>query len=120
MRNFIEEGEVKDWTNDTAGAVVSGQVVKMSHTLGIAVTDIAVGAVGAVRVQGVYRVPKVTGAVFAVGEKLLWDVSAGKFDDAAATPATGDVMGAAIAWVAGANSETECIVRLTPGNATLT
>lgn len=120
MRNFVEEGEVKDWTNDSGGDVVSGQVVKMSHTLGIAVTDIASGAVGAVRVQGVYTVPKVTAAVFAVGEKLLWDVSAGKFDDAAATPATGDVMGAAVAWKAGANLETECQILLTPGNATLT
>lgn len=118
--NFIEEGEVKDWTNDTGVAVVSGQVVKMTNMLGIAVVDIAIAGVGAVRVQGVYLVPKVTNAVFTVGEKLLWDVSAGKFDDSLATPATGDVMGAAVAWIAGANAETTCTVLLTPGNTVVT
>lgn len=124
MKNFVEEGDVKTWTNSTGSNVVSGQVVKMSHILGIAVTDIADGATGAVRIRGVYTVPKVSAAVFAVGEKLLWDVSAnsgaGAFDDAAATGASGDVMGAAVAWVAGANTETTCQVLLTPGNSTLT
>jgi hypothetical protein len=44
-------------------------------------------------------VPKVSGAVIAQGESLTWDVSAGSgagaFDDNAATPASGDVTGAA-------------------------
>ena len=120
MKNFVEEGDVKTWTNSTGSNVVSGQVVKMSHMLGIAVTDIADGATGAVRIRCVYTVPKVSAAVFAVGEKLLWDASAGAFDDAAATGASGDVMGAAVAWAAGANTETTCQVLLTPGNSTLT
>jgi predicted RecA/RadA family phage recombinase len=68
----------------------------------------------------VFEVPKVSAAVFVVGEKLLWDVSAGAFDDSAATPASGDVMGGAVAFRAGANAETTCYVKLTPGNATLT
>ena len=59
-----------------------------------------------------------------VGEKLVFDISAnsnvGAFDDSAATPATGDVTGSAIAAVAGSNGQTECVVILTPGNATLT
>ena len=76
---------------------------------------------GAVAVEGVFSgVPKVTAAVFAQGEKLIWDVSAGKFDDSAAIPATGDVTGGAVAWVAGANLETTCTIKLTAGNATLT
>jgi len=55
-----------------------------------------------------------------VGEKLVWDTSAGKFDDSAATPASGDITGAAVAVIAGTSSDTTATVKLTPGNATLT
>jgi len=72
-----------------------------------------------VAIEGVFEAPKVSGAVFGVGEKLIWDVSAGAFDDSAATPASGDVTGAAIAMRAGQNNETTCLVKLTPGNAAL-
>lgn len=118
MKNEIQRGDV---INYTAGAdIASGAVVKMSHTLGVAVTAIANGSTGAVAIEGVFEVPKVAAAVFVVGEKLLWDVSAGAFDDSAATPASGDVMGGAVAAKAGANAETTCWIKLTPGNATLT
>lgn len=124
-RNYLQEGGVIQWTNGTGATVASGQLVKISHMLGVALQTIANGAAGSVAVEGVFSgIPKVSGAVFAVGEKLVWDVSAnsglGAFDDAAATPATGDVTGAAIAWIAGADGQTTCTVKLTPGNATLT
>jgi predicted RecA/RadA family phage recombinase len=94
----------------------------MGNTIGVALEDIAASTgVGSVAVEGVFNnIPKVSAAVFVKGEKLIWDVSAGKFDDSAATPATGDVTGAAIAWVAGANAETTCTIKLTPGNTTVT
>jgi predicted RecA/RadA family phage recombinase len=119
----VQEDGVKLWTNGSGADVVSGQLVKASHMLGIALVDIANGATGSVdftpgRVFS--GVPKVSAAVFAVGEKLIWDASAAAFDDAAATPASGDVTGAVVAWVAGANAETTCSIMLTPGNATLT
>lgn len=108
--------------NYTAGAdIASGDLVVMGHTLGIALADIANGAVGPVAVEGVFEgVPKVSAAVFAQGEKLILDVSAtpDAFDDSSATPAAGDITGGAIAWVAGANLETTCTIKLTPGNAT--
>lgn len=117
--NQVQRGDIIDFV--TAGAVTVGSVVKMSHTLGVALKAAAgSGETIPVAVEGVFTVPKVSAAVFAVGEKLIWDVSAGAFDDSAATPATGDVTGAAVAVVAGANTETTCVVKLTPGNATLT
>ena len=111
------------WTNGTGSDVAAGDVVKMLHTLGVALVDIANGASGNVAIGGIVSgVPKVSAAVFVVGEKLVFDVSATPpaFDDSAATPATGDVTGAAIAVVAGANLETTCTVKLTPGNTTVT
>ena len=95
-------------------------MVALKHCIGIAITDIANGETGAVAVKGKFTVPKVSGAVFAQGEKLIWDSSAGAFDDSSATPATGDITGGVVAAGAGANGETTATVILTPGNATLT
>ncbi len=118
---FVQVGAT---INYTAGAdIAAGDLVVMGHTLGIALTDIATGETGAVAIEGVFSgVPKVSAAVFAVGEKLILDVSVSpdSFDDSAATPAAGDITGAAIAVVAGANLETTCTIKLTPGNTTIT
>lgn len=125
-KNYESDGNTIQWTNGTGAAVASGQLVKVGPSmLGVALVALANGATGSVAVEGVFSgVPKVSAAVFAQGEKLIWDVSAngalGAFDDSAASPATGDVTGGAIAWVAGANTETTCTVKLTPGNATTT
>ena len=125
-KNFVQDGDVIQWTNGTGAAVASGQVVKVGPgTLGVALVALAIGATGSVAVEGVFSgVPKVSAAVFAQGEKLLFDVSAGSgvgaFDDSAAVGASGDVMGGAIAWVAGLNTETTCTIKLTPGNSTVT
>lgn len=122
-KNYESDGNTIQWTNNTAAAVASGQLVKVGPgMLGVALVAIAIGATGSVAVEGVFSgVPKVSAAVFAQGEKLVWDVSAnsglGAFDDSAASPASGDVTGGAIAWVAGANTETTCTVKLTPGNS---
>lgn len=118
--NFVSDGNVINWTNGTGSAVSSGDVVAMGHCIGIALVDIANGATGSVALEGVFTVPKVSAAVFTQGEKLIWDASASAFDDSAATPATGDITGGAVAWIAGANTETTCTVKLTPGNATKT
>lgn len=118
---YSHDGKVIDYVNTTGAAIASGAVVKMGNVLGVALGDIAIGATGAVGF-GVFRdIPKVTAAVFAQGESLTWDVSAGKFDDNAAVPASGDVtVGAAFAAVAGANLETTCTVMFTgvPGTVT--
>lgn len=122
-KNLVQEDGVKLWTNGTGSAVSSGGVVVAGNMIGVALVDIANGATGSVdftpgRVFS--GIPKVTAAVFVVGEKLIWDTSAGKFDDSAATPATGDVTGAVVAWVAGTSSDTTCTIMLTPGNSTVT
>jgi predicted RecA/RadA family phage recombinase len=120
-RNYVQDGNVIQWTNGTGAAVASGQMVKVGNMLGVALVAIANGAAGSVSLDGVWSgIPKVSGAVFVQGEKLIWDVSAngglGAFDDSAATPAAGDVTGGAVAWVAGTDGQTTCTVKLTPGN----
>lgn len=117
--NYLQAGDVIQYT---AGAdISSGDVVKMGNILGVALGDIANGATGSVALRGVFTVPKVTAAVIAQGQSLVWDVSAGKFDDNAATPATGDVSGApAVAFEAGTDAMTTLKVMFTgvPGTVT--
>lgn len=110
--NLVQDGCVIQYT---AGSNISaGAVVKVGQILGVALNDIANGSTGPVAIEGVYTVPKVSAAVIAKGESLTWDVSAGAFDDNAATPATGDVTGApAIAWTAAGNGVTTLQVKFT-------
>jgi predicted RecA/RadA family phage recombinase len=114
----VQDGDVIDRT--LAGTVAVGAVIAMGHTIGIALKAGVSGDIIPVGIRGAFTVPKVSAAVWVQGEKLLWDASAGAFDDSAATPASGDIMGAVVARDAGANTETTAVVVLTPGNATLT
>jgi predicted RecA/RadA family phage recombinase len=121
MNNYQQKGEAITWTNGTGSDVVAGQVVAVGNMIGVAIENIAAAASGSVAVEGVFsNIPKVTAAVFVQGEKLIWDSSAAKFDDSLATPATGDITGACVAWVAGTSSDTTCTIKLTPGNTTVT
>ncbi len=119
MNNTVQAGKVIPFT---AGAdVVSGQVVRIGNILGVATAAVANGQQGLAAIDGVFNVPKVSAAVIAAGESLIWDASAAAFDDNAATPATGDVTGApAVAFEAAGNGVTTLAVRFTgvPGTVT--
>lgn len=118
-KNFIQPGHVIE--HSPAAAVSSGDVVVIGNVLGVALSDIAVGASGQVQITGVFSCPKVSAAVIKAGESLTWDVSATAFDDNAAVPATGDVTGAsAVAFADAAAGITTLPVRFTgvPGTVT--
>lgn len=124
MKNFQQRGEVIT-IPAVAAAVASGQVVKIGNILAVAAHPAAIGQPLEANVGGVYVVPKVSGAVIAQGESLTWDVSAnsgaGAFDDNLATPAAGDVTGAAaFAFEAAGNGVTTIAVKFTgvPGTVT--
>lgn len=110
--NEVQEGKVIPYT---AGSnITAGSVVQIGQLLGVAVTDIAAGSTGAVSLIGVHTVPKVSAAVIAAGESLTWDVSAGAFDDNAATAETGDLTGeCAVAFESAGNGVTTLAVRFT-------
>lgn len=107
--NFKTDGDVITWTNGTGSAVASGDVVVIGKIMGVAAVDIANGASGSVYLEGVFTVPKVSGAVIVQGENIIWDASAGKFDDNLATPAAGDVSNCVVAWEAAGNGVTSML-----------
>lgn len=116
MKNKIQDGSVIDYTNGTGSDIASGDVVVIgggsTAMIGVAMVDIADGETGSVALEGVYEVPKVTAAVIAQGEAVIYDVSVSKFDDDQATPATGDVSGAATAFAAAGNGATVVQIKL--------
>ncbi|WP_444945644.1 capsid cement protein [Microbulbifer sp. VTAC004] len=112
--NFVQDGRMLDYTNNTSAAITSGQVLAVGAVLGVAMDDIAVGASGVIAIEGVFTVPKVSGAVIGQGQDLTWDVSAKAFDDSAATAASGDITGAtAFAAEAAGNGATSLAVKFT-------
>lgn len=117
--NFVQNGDVIDYTNTTGSDIASGSVVVIGGVLGVALTSIADTATGSVAIEGVYELPKVTAAVIGQGQMVIWDVSAGAFDDSLATPATGDVSGAAVAVAEAGNGDTTVKVKLNVGVGTV-
>lgn len=116
--NYVNDGTVVTFAN-TGAAITSGSVVVVGELLGVALEDIAAtSGTGAVQIEGVFDLPKVDAAVIAQGEGVIWDSSEGEFDDNAATPASGDVSGSAVAMESlGATTGALIKVRLnvTPG-----
>jgi predicted RecA/RadA family phage recombinase len=120
MKNFVQKGDRITYTNNTEAAIASGAVVVVGALVCIACVDIAIGATGALATEGVYEVPKrahASTAAIGQGEKVIYDISAAEFDNAAATPAAGDITGNCTAWAAAASTATTFHVKLsgTPG-----
>ena len=110
--------QVSDYVNGTGSDIASGDIVVVGQTedayLAVALVDIANGATGSVGSNCTVTAAKVSAAVFKEGESLTWDLNVAAFDDNQATPASGDVSGAASrAEVDGADAELTCTVHLT-------
>jgi predicted RecA/RadA family phage recombinase len=120
-KNYVNDGTVVTFAN-TGAAISSGDVVVVGNLLGVAIVDIAAtSGTGTVQIEGVFDLPKVDAAVIAQGEMVIWDVSAGEFDDDAATPAAGDVSNSAIAMESlGATTSANIKVKLNVSPGTVT
>lgn len=79
--------------------------------LGIAKVAGVTGETIEYAIKGVFRIPKVSGAVIAQGEQVLWDSSAGAVNDDQATPASGDFL-CGYAFEAAGNGVTEILVAI--------
>lgn len=75
--NYVQDGCVLDYTPSGA-AVASGDVVIMGVIGGVALTDIADGATGAVQVKGVFTLTKKSTDVIAQGALIYWDTDPGE------------------------------------------
>lgn len=117
--NYIGGGNTIQYAN-TGTAKTSGQVLVVGQLVTICETDIAATTgVGTVFIEGEFQVPANSAATWAVGAKLVWDVSATEFV-ASNTPATGDNTGGVVATTAKLASATTARVKLLPGSGVTT
>jgi predicted RecA/RadA family phage recombinase len=105
-KNFKAVGDVFDHT--LTAAVIAGAVVVMADTVGVALSDGAIGDEVAVRVGGVFELPKASADDIAQGAKVYWDATPGNIT----TDATAPNVYAGHAFAAAGASTTTVLVRL--------
>lgn len=115
---FIQPGNVMDVI--LAGTVAANDVdVVGTALLGVANISGVSGETIPYGIKGVYKLPKVSAAVIAQGQQVLWDVSAGAVDDDQATPGSGDFL-CGYAFEAAGNGVTEILVAINERAASVT
>jgi predicted RecA/RadA family phage recombinase len=73
MQNFVQLGEQLKFT--AGAAFTGGSGAQIGNIFGVVVADVANGATGVIRVKGVVRLPKATGAVTQFAT-VYWDNTA--------------------------------------------
>lgn len=109
---LYSDDDAVDYT--PAAAVTGGDVVVSGAVIGVVPTDLATGEKGALQIEGVYQVPKSTGAIVA-GQPIFWnptgDPDSGDAGSGAANQTgNGSYMG--IAVQAQASGDNTCLVIL--------
>ena len=74
MKNYIAEGEVIPVVTPSGG-YTSGTMYLVGDIPGVAVITTVEGAIGSISIEGVYELPKASGAI-AIGKLCYWDDSA--------------------------------------------
>lgn len=114
-KNFIKPGEHISFI---AGAnLASGAGVMLGTLLGVSLTAVASGATGEAAVEGVWELPKATGAAMNAWTRPIWDTATNAFIASGAS--TGDLLNAAIVVETAGSSATTVKVMLLPGAGSL-
>lgn len=109
MKNYIQKGDVLEYTVPAEGTVTAGTPVVIGSMLAIpAVSGVAADVV-ACKLTGVYELPKVAGEIVQ-GTKVYWNHTLGKIT----TTPTGFTF-AGFVWATAANADTTILVKLSPG-----
>ena len=116
--NYHQDGTTVHYTNATGSDIASGAPVVIGSQLGVAIVDIADGASGAVRMEGVFALPKATGSAIGLGDAVDFDLSAGAIDGGI-TAAAGDLLGCGVAWASAATADELVMVKLNAAAATV-
>ncbi|PPK72670.1 putative RecA/RadA family phage recombinase [Methylobacter tundripaludum] len=83
--NFKHSGENIDYVNGTGAIIKSGDPIVIGNAqIGIALVNIAIGATGTVKKEGVFVLAKNTSDAVVQGQKLWWDATANEVVNAPA------------------------------------
>lgn len=106
MKNYLYTGDTLDIVAP-AGGVVSGNAYLIGTIIGVAVATAAVGASVAMRVEGVFTLPKLSTDVVTQGALLYWDNTNFRLTLTSA----GNTL-AGIAWAAAGNGVSTVQIKL--------
>lgn len=73
---YVQRGEAIDYTNTGVVDLKATEIVALTGRIGVAGTDIPVGATGSLHVIGVFDVPATNTEAFTVGQPVYWDGAA--------------------------------------------
>lgn len=107
MKNYVEKGDVLEYTNSTGSDIASGDVVVSGSIVGVAMTDIADTETGSVQVEGVVRLTKKAALAITQGDMLFWDSTPGEITKTAA-----DGVPIGVAFTSQGGSDTTVDVKL--------
>jgi predicted RecA/RadA family phage recombinase len=116
--NYHQDGTTVHYTNATGSDIASGAPVVIGGQIGVAIVDIADGDSGAVRMEGVFALPKAAGSAIGQGDAVDFDLSEGKIDGDI-TAAAGDLLGCGVAWADAATADELVMVKLNAAAATV-
>lgn len=77
MINQISEGKILNYT--AGGTILSGAPVVFGNRVGIAMQKMVSGEIGAILIEGVVEINKVSAQAWAVGDVIFWDAAASLF-----------------------------------------
>jgi predicted RecA/RadA family phage recombinase len=112
MQNFIQEGEHLEFTNGTGSTIKSGSPVFVGKIVGVALGDVANGAKGQMRTEGVFEFAKKASLAISAGDVVFWDSTPGEVTK---TDADGVFIGYAVEAVAGAGTKVKVMIQSFPG-----
>ena len=78
MKNYLADADIVKLPAPSGGAV-SGQFILVGLLAGVAQVDAAAGVLVPCVREGMFALPKATGAAWAKGDRLYWDATAGNF-----------------------------------------
>lgn len=104
MQNMIRRGQTLTWRNSTSALVKGGDLVIVGDVVGVAAVDITAGATGALKMEGVFRLPK-DGAAIAVGARVYVDSGGDVTATAGSNPA-------GVAWAEAGAAEPFALVKI--------
>lgn len=110
---YIQPGDSLAYTNASGAAINVNDIVVAHAMIGVAATNIAIGASGAILVDGVFLLPKKAGTAMPTGTKVTWSVADGAVIVGAGV--TGDVLNCGIVTTDAASADTTARVLLDAG-----
>ena len=91
---YVKPGDALNYTNNSGADIAVNDVVVVGSYIGVAATNIPIGATGSILGDGVFTLPKKAGTAMPAGTKVTWSVA----DKAVIVGAgvTGDVFGCGV------------------------